>query len=54
MGLRRIYFAAIFASLVLVLGWTIFKWTGTPAVTESGPDNDKEVLDPGNELFTRE
>jgi CxxC motif-containing protein (DUF1111 family) len=53
MGLRRISFAAIFASLVLVLGWTAFKWAGTPTVTESGPDNDKEVLDPGKELFTR-
>ena len=31
MALRGISFAAIFASLVLVLAWTVFKWTGTPA-----------------------
>lgn len=54
MALRRISFAAIFASLVLVVVWTVFKWTGTPAAAEPGPDNDKEVLDRGKELFTRE
>ena len=54
MALRRISVAAIFASLVLVLGWTVFKWTGAPAATEPGPDNDKEVLKRGKELFTRE
>ncbi len=84
MALRRISFAAIFASLVLVLAWTVFKWTrtpaatepapvvastgtpaatepdpvvastGTPAAAESAPDNDKEALDRGKELFTRE
>jgi CxxC motif-containing protein (DUF1111 family) len=37
MALRRISFAAIFASLVLVLAWTGFKWTGTPAAIEPGP-----------------
>ncbi len=49
MASRRISFAAIFASLVLVLAST-----GTPAATEPGPDNDKEVLERGKELFTRE
>ncbi len=39
MVLRRISFAAIFASLVLVLVWTVFKWTGTPAATEPGPSS---------------
>jgi hypothetical protein len=37
MALRRISFAAIFASLVLVLAWTVFKWTRTSAATEPGP-----------------
>lgn len=32
MASRRISFAAIFASLVLVLGWTVYKWTGTRLV----------------------
>src|SRR5437868_11430552 len=65
----RISFAAIFASLVLVLAWTVVKWTGrpaateaasvvastgTPAATEPGPDNDKQALARGKELFTRE
>src|SRR5580698_8896054 len=45
MALRRISFAAIFASLVLVLAWTVFIWTGTPAATEP---------DPGKELFKHE
>jgi CxxC motif-containing protein (DUF1111 family) len=69
MALRRISFAAIFASLVLVLAWTLFKWIGTAAATEPGPviastgtpaatepvaHNDKEVLERGKELFTRE
>jgi CxxC motif-containing protein (DUF1111 family) len=69
MALRRISVAAILAGLVLVLAWTIFKWTGTPAAaepgpviastdtpvaTEPGPDNDKEVLEQGKELFTHE
>jgi CxxC motif-containing protein (DUF1111 family) len=69
MALRRISFAAIFASLVLVLAWTGFKWTrspaatepgpvvastGTPAATEPGADSDKEAREPGKELFTRE
>src|SRR5713226_5066999 len=49
MALRRISFAAIFASLVLG-----FAWTGTPAAIEPGPDNDKEALERGKELFTRE
>jgi CxxC motif-containing protein (DUF1111 family) len=69
MASRRISFAAIFACLVLVLAWTVFKMTGTPAATESGsvvastgapsatepgPDNDKEVPERGKELFARE
>src|SRR5579864_8664481 len=69
MALRRISFAAIFACLVLVLAWTVLKWTGTPAATEPGPvvasagtptatepgpDNGKEALERGKELFTRE
>ena len=69
MALRRISFAAILASLVLVLAWTVYKWTrtpaatepapvvastGTPTATEPGPDNDKEVQERGKELFTRE
>src|SRR5438045_1322153 len=69
MALRRISFAAILASLVLALAWTVFQWTGkpaatkggpdvaspcTPAATEPGPGNDKEVLARGKELFTRE
>ncbi len=54
MALRRISFAAIFACLVLVLAWTVLKWTGTVAATEPGPDNDKDVLAHGKELFTRE
>jgi CxxC motif-containing protein (DUF1111 family) len=37
MAWRRITFAAIFTSLVLVLAWTVFKWTRTPAATELGP-----------------
>jgi CxxC motif-containing protein (DUF1111 family) len=84
MAMSRISSAAIFASLLLVLAWTVFKWTRTPAATEPGPvvaltgtpaateptpvvastgtptaiehglDNNKEVLEPGKELFTRE
>lgn len=85
MALKRISFAAISASLVLVLTWTGFKWTRTPTPTEPGPVveltgtsaanepapvvaltgtpaakdkpapvNDKEQVDPGKELFTRE
>src|ERR1700729_1867183 len=49
MALRRTSFAAIFASLVLV-----FAWTGMPAASEPGPGNDKEALERGKELFTRE
>jgi CxxC motif-containing protein (DUF1111 family) len=69
MTLRRICFAAIFACLVLgpawiVLAWTgrpaatepgpALAWTGTPATTEPGPENDKDALERGKELFTRE
>src|SRR6266404_1560301 len=49
MGLRRISFVVTLASLLLV-----FAWTGTPAATEPGPDNDKQALARGKELFTRE
>src|SRR6516165_12015845 len=49
MALRRISFAAIFASLTLV-----FAWTGFPTAKEPGPDNDKKALEQGKELFTRE
>jgi CxxC motif-containing protein (DUF1111 family) len=54
MTLRRISFAAIFASLVLTLAWSVFKWTHAPAGNEPVPDNDKEALAQGKELFTRE
>ena len=70
MALSRISLTPIIASLVLVFAWTDFKWTGTPArteqgpvvvaatgtrtATEPGPDDDKEVLERGRELFTRE
>jgi CxxC motif-containing protein (DUF1111 family) len=49
MASRRISFAAIFASLVLV-----FAWTGSPTATEPRKDNGKEALERGKELFTRE
>jgi CxxC motif-containing protein (DUF1111 family) len=49
MRLRRISFVATFAGLVLV-----FAWTGKLAASEPGPDNDKEALARGKELFTRE
>jgi CxxC motif-containing protein (DUF1111 family) len=49
MASRRISFAAIFASLVLVCAWT-----GSPTATEPRQDNDKEALERGKELFTRE
>jgi CxxC motif-containing protein (DUF1111 family) len=49
MAMSRISFAAIFAGLGLLLAWT-----GTPAASEPGPDNDKEALKQGKELFTRE
>jgi CxxC motif-containing protein (DUF1111 family) len=54
----------MFASLVLVFAWIgsptatkpgpIVASTGTPAATEPGADNDKEELERGKELFTRE
>ncbi len=49
MSLKRTSFAAIFAGLVLV-----FASSSTPATTEPGPDNDKESLARGKELFTHE
>ncbi len=49
MAMGKITFAAICASFVIVL-----TWTGTPAATGSVPDNDKEALERGKELFTRE
>src|ERR1700758_5337931 len=49
MASRRNSFAAICSGLVLVFGWT-----GTPAATEPGLDKDKEALERGKELFTRE
>jgi CxxC motif-containing protein (DUF1111 family) len=57
MALRRICFAVIFASIVLGLAWTFLKWTGAPDASEPGPvfaSNDKETLERGQELFTRE
>src|SRR6266699_693783 len=69
MRLRRTWFAVIGSSILLVLVWTVFRWTGTPATTEpgsvvavvgtpaaadSGANNDTESLDRGKELFTRE
>jgi CxxC motif-containing protein (DUF1111 family) len=67
MALRRSSYAQIIAGVVLVLAWTV--WTGPHLRTEPGPvvtssgsrtatgpgqDNDKEVLERGKELFTRE
>jgi CxxC motif-containing protein (DUF1111 family) len=49
MASRRIFFAAVFASLVLVLAWT-----GSPSATEPHRDKDKKALEQGKELFTRE
>jgi CxxC motif-containing protein (DUF1111 family) len=49
MASRRISFAAILASLVLV-----FAWTGSPTASEPRQDNDKKALAQGKELFTRE
>jgi len=49
MALRGMSLAAVFAGLVLVFGST-----GTPATTEPSPDNDKEALERGKELFTHE
>src|SRR3954468_17756422 len=49
MAVRGISVAAIVAGLVLA-----FAWTGTPAANEPGPDNDKEALARGKELFTHE
>jgi hypothetical protein len=67
MALRRISYVPIIASVVLVLAWTV--WTRTHPRTEPGPvvastgtrtttgpglDDDKDVLERGKELFTRE
>src|SRR5437899_1698204 len=49
MASRKTCFAAIFAFLVLV-----FAWSGTPAATGPGSDKEKEILERGKELFTRE
>jgi hypothetical protein len=49
MRLRRNSFVATFAGLGLV-----FAWTGTLVASEPGPDDDKEALARGKELFTRE
>jgi CxxC motif-containing protein (DUF1111 family) len=49
MAMSRISIAAIFAGLGLLLAWT-----ATPAASEPGPDNDKDALKHGKELFTRE
>jgi CxxC motif-containing protein (DUF1111 family) len=49
MRLRRTSLVATFAGFVQVVAWT-----GTLAATEPGPDNDKEALSRGRELFTRE
>src|SRR3954447_20194009 len=69
MALRRISFAASFVTLVLIVAWTVCKWTSTPAAAEPvpviastdtptapepGADNDKKMLERGKELFTRE
>src|ERR1700733_1997890 len=68
MALKRICFPVI-AIIMLFLAWTflkrpgtpaaiqpgpVFASTGTPAAVEPAPDNDKEALEPGKELFTRE
>jgi CxxC motif-containing protein (DUF1111 family) len=45
MALRRISFAALLLVLASI---------GTPAATEPGADNDKEALELGKQLFTRE
>jgi CxxC motif-containing protein (DUF1111 family) len=49
MAMSRISFAAIFASLGLLLAWT-----SKLAASEPGSDNDKKTLERGKELFTRE
>lgn len=49
MGFTRIPLVAIGACLVVV-----FAWSRTPAANEPGPNNNKEVLEKGKELFTRE
>src|SRR4051812_43884159 len=69
MHLRKTCFVVVCSVTVLVLVWTAFKWIGTPAAPEpgsvaaiagtpaaadSGADNDKEALERGKELFTRE
>ena len=45
MALRKISFAAILTSLVLVLAWTVFRWTRTPAATEPDPVATERGLD---------
>jgi CxxC motif-containing protein (DUF1111 family) len=65
MSFSRVSFVPIIASVVFVLAWTV--WTRTHPRTEPGPvvtsagtttepglDDEKEALEPGQELFTRE
>jgi len=69
MALKRISFAAIMPGLMSVVGWTVFNWTSAPsrnvphpgvastatrAATAPSPENDKELLERGQELFSRE
>ncbi|MBI3866493.1 MAG: c-type cytochrome [Planctomycetia bacterium] len=67
MAFNRISFAAILASLMFVLAWTVLNWSCAPARAEPRPviastgtdtapgrDDDKELLERGKELFTRE
>jgi CxxC motif-containing protein (DUF1111 family) len=55
---RKASFAAIFASLVLVSGWTVATAVAEPGLDKDkkalGPDKDKKALEQGKELFTRE
>ncbi|QVL31711.1 c-type cytochrome [Telmatocola sphagniphila] len=54
MYLIRICLVLIISSIVPVLGWTVLERTDALAASEPGSDNDKEVLEQGKELFTRE
>jgi CxxC motif-containing protein (DUF1111 family) len=49
MASRSISFAAVFVSTLPVLAWA-----GATTATEPGPDKEKEAIERGKELFTRE
>ncbi len=67
MAMRRISFTRIIPALVLVVAWTVWNCTrprtelrpvfasaGTGTISARGPDDEKDVLKQGRELFTRE